>query len=957
MPQSQSSGSRSSGSIGRHLVFGGVGLFTGLSLGRDEWAAFSGACLGFLFSLWNSSREDLRELKESISAIEARGSNHSRPTSDGFRADAAASLELESESALRDDGRTRVVREAATLIESVPPESAPPRDAQTGPAPSAPLSAAVASAARPLPSAPLRDRPSAGLSGVDRVVAMIRSFLFGGNTIVRTGLLVLLVGLTLLAKYAAEHSLFPIEARLAGAALVGLALVVVGFRLRLSRPGFGMSLQGGGIAALYVVTFFAFKFYSLLPAGLAFSFFVGLAIATVILATLQSSEALLVIGSLGGFLAPILASTGEGNHVALFSYYLLLNISIAFVAWRKTWRLPALVGFVCTYGVAATWGVLRYEPENFASTEPFVLAFMFLFTAIAVLHAWRKPPHLRGLVDGTLVFGTPFVSILLQSALVRDRELGLALSAAGFGLFYVAWAVLVWRAGPRAIRPLAEAFIALAVGFATMAIPFAFDEALTTSIAWALEGGGLYWVGARQSRTFPRIAGFALQILAGVAFVVSAGLDQVDSSAFVPIANGRALSCLALAMAGLFIARRAYVSADVLRPVERVFAQLLGIWGLLWWTGGSVAEIVDFVPRDLRPSAYLVWIAATAIGLEWVARRSGWEPGRALALLSLPATALLLLPILDDVPHLLANAGWLAWPLVFTSFLLLWKRMGEDFDRFLLPFRIGSLWLLAVVSALALSGLAEDGFGLARDWAVAGFGVGIAVVLWFSSTFFDGHWSPFDRESESALEKGLGPIAIFALLTILGFQLVARGDASPLPHIPILNPVDLIAWLLLLSVWRWWRVFQASDADPIDLDQRRAAIVSLLAIGFVSLNGVLVRAVHQWSDIAFDFDALWASSAMQVTLSIAWTLTGMLGMLLASRRGWRSAWMGFAGLMAVVVLKLFTVDLSQLSTLTRIGTFLAVGALLLVLGYVSPVPPARDDEERPDPPPPIGEEP
>ncbi len=54
--------------------------------------------------------------------------------------------------------------------------------------------------------------------------------------------------------------------------------------------------------------------------------------------------------------------------------------------------------------------------------------------------------------------------------------------------------------------------------------------------------------------------------------------------------------------------------------------------------------------------------------------------------------------------------------------------------------------------------------------------------------------------------------------------------------------------------------------------------------------------------------------------------------------------MGFAGLLAVVVVKLFTVDLSQLSTLARIGTFLAVGGLLLVLGYVSPVPPGDDDE-------------
>jgi uncharacterized membrane protein len=62
-------------------------------------------------------------------------------------------------------------------------------------------------------------------------------------------------------------------------------------------------------------------------------------------------------------------------------------------------------------------------------------------------------------------------------------------------------------------------------------------------------------------------------------------------------------------------------------------------------------------------------------------------------------------------------------------------------------------------------------------------------------------------------------------------------------------------------------------------------------------------------------------------------------------------WIGCAVLLAVVVVKLFTVDLSQLSTVARIGTFLAVGALLLVVGYVSPVPPGAAVEE------PFGEHP
>ena len=43
--------------------------------------------------------------------------------------------------------------------------------------------------------------------------------------------------------------------------------------------------------------------------------------------------------------------------------------------------------------------------------------------------------------------------------------------------------------------------------------------------------------------------------------------------------------------------------------------------------------------------------------------------------------------------------------------------------------------------------------------------------------------------------------------------------------------------------------------------------------------------------------------------------------------------------MGVVVVKLFLVDLGNTGTLERIVSFLGVGLLLLVVGYVAPVPP------------------
>jgi uncharacterized membrane protein len=70
-------------------------------------------------------------------------------------------------------------------------------------------------------------------------------------------------------------------------------------------------------------------------------------------------------------------------------------------------------------------------------------------------------------------------------------------------------------------------------------------------------------------------------------------------------------------------------------------------------------------------------------------------------------------------------------------------------------------------------------------------------------------------------------------------------------------------------------------------------------------------------------------------------------MVAATRRSLRPLWMLGAALLAAVVAKLFLVDLSALSGLPRVVAFLGVGILLLVIGFLSPLPPtAKADAAR-----------
>ena len=186
-------------------------------------------------------------------------------------------------------------------------------------------------------------------------------WILGGNTLVRVGVVILFFGLTFLAKFAAEHVTVPIEMRLLGIAASGVGLLAFGWRLRAKRPGYALSLQGGGIGIFYLTIFAALRLYHLMPAVTAFALMLGIVVAAILLAVRQNSLALAMLGATGGFLAPILASTGQGSHVVLFSYYTILNIGILGVAWYRAWRPLNLLGFVFTFVIGAVWGCY-YSP-------------------------------------------------------------------------------------------------------------------------------------------------------------------------------------------------------------------------------------------------------------------------------------------------------------------------------------------------------------------------------------------------------------------------------------------------------------------------------------------------------------------------------------------------------------------------------------------------------------------
>ena len=158
---------------------------------------------------------------------------------------------------------------------------------------------------------------------------------------------------------------------------------MLGWRLRTSRPGFALSIQGGAVGILYSTVFAAFHLYALIPPVAAFALLTSIAALSALLAVKQNSQSLALLGVTGGFPGSILASSGNGDHVFLFGYYALLNAGILLVSWFKSWR--GSISRALPYVRHRHHLGSPYLPRSgFSTTEPFLILFFLFYVGIAV---------------------------------------------------------------------------------------------------------------------------------------------------------------------------------------------------------------------------------------------------------------------------------------------------------------------------------------------------------------------------------------------------------------------------------------------------------------------------------------------------------------------------------------------------------------------------------------------
>ena len=779
----------------------------------------------------------------------------------------------------------------------------------------------------------------------DKMSAAVRGFLARSNPIVLVGMAVMFIGISFLVKYASSQGLFPIEFRLTGVLLGAIALLITGWKTRTRTGAYGLVLQGGGIAIIYLTLFAAAKMYGLIPLGIAFGLLFLVVILGVLLALLQNAQVLAIFATAGGFLAPILTSTGDGSHVGLFSFYLILNLGILAIALYKAWRLLNWVGFMFTFVITAVWGVLKYEPVFYATTQPFLIAFFALYLIVAILFSFKQPTNLKGLVDGSLIFGLPLVGFGLQTTLLKHTEHGLAISAVILAAIYISLSLGLARRYLQTHRVLIESFLALGICFATLAVPLALD-ASWTAVTWALEATGLVWVGLRQNHLRPRVVGYLLHAAAAVSLVGFEGLDTGRT----PLISGDFLGLALLALTGFTIAYLLKYFTDTARSGEKVIAMIAIAFGLIWWFVAGVNEMDTHVMGEHHYAAMILFTALSTIMLMFISKKLAWESLRRTVFFLLPFTivfTIVFFAINENDVHPSHGFGLASLALLLaTQYRFLFNAeaarntsVAPSNSYLLSGWHIFTAWWLFALIFWEVS-WQQQHFNLqGTAGLMIWFGAIVIPVIALIGAGQKKFWPfiTFERDY-----KNLIPAPLLLLATCWFFAVCHKTLSNSVHYLPMVNPLDLAQLAVILTLaYAATRGFM----NALGFKSHRVRIGLLGFMLFTWVNVVTLRAMSHYQQITYDFGDLWNAPQVQMALSILWSVCALLVMNFARRLQSRELWMLGAALLALVVVKLAFKDLSGSDTLARIISFMVVGGLILLIGYLSPIPPKRSTED------------
>jgi uncharacterized membrane protein len=454
----------------------------------------------------------------------------------------------------------------------------------------------------------------------------------GENLVSKIGIAILVLAIGFFVKYAIDNDWIGPKGRVGIGLLCGGILVGVAHYLRKNYSAFSSVLVGGGLAIFYFTIALAYHQYHLFGQGLSFLIMVIITAFAVILSLLYDRQELAIIALVGGFAAPFLVSDGTGNYQILFSYLLILNLGLLFIAYHKAWRLLNLLAFLFTSILFVVW--LATLPDE-SSTNVygggflFATAFYILFFAINIAHTVKEGKRFIASDFGILLANTCFY---FSTGLYLISEMGFpkyrGLFSAAMGVFNLAGSYFLFRR-KKVDSNILYLLIGITLTFVSLTAPIQL-HGHTITLFWASESVLLYWLSRKSGILIIRFASF----IVGGAMLFSLVMDwasvygpKIYTAAVAPIAlpiifnKGlmttlyAAICCYAL----FFLQKKETDNATGDPPDDSILRQASLITGnLLLFAGGALEIYHQFSFHYPGTDLYVLYLTLYGFALAYL---------------------------------------------------------------------------------------------------------------------------------------------------------------------------------------------------------------------------------------------------------------------------------------------------------------------------------------------------
>ncbi|GAB0157183.1 DUF2339 domain-containing protein [Chryseobacterium sp. Alg-005] len=322
------------------------------------------------------------------------------------------------------------------------------------------------------------------------------------NILTVIGIFTLVLGIGYFVKYAIDKNWIGETARAMIGLCTGAGIIITGHFLRKNYTTFSSIITGGGIAVLYFSTTIAFREYHIFSQNTAFIIICLITFFSILISYYYNSQVLIIFSLFGGFLAPLMVSTGQSNYPFLLTYITILNLGMLIIVFLKHWKNISWIAFIFTHIYLFYWVI---EKTEMISIYFYVATYIIFYTF--ALHDYRKTNTLS-IIDILMLVLINFTSIIGLVYIFNELKYEPAII---FPLaFALVNALLLYREHRKKNFEIPySVFTGITVSLITLTFALQFEANLITSV-WAVEATLLLFIWKKTGFSIFKICFYVL---------------------------------------------------------------------------------------------------------------------------------------------------------------------------------------------------------------------------------------------------------------------------------------------------------------------------------------------------------------------------------------------------------------------------------------------------------------